>query len=88
MCSTMVYNAQLHKALMYNLTVNDLSRVVCTQISTDIKPFLYINSLTNDKILAKSKLKAFADNKINVTENLKFVFWKDRKHCGKSRKCW
>ena len=32
-----------------------------------------VNSLPNDKILDWSKLKAFADNKIDVTEKLKFV---------------
>ena len=32
------------------------------------------NSLPNDKILDWSKLKAFADAKINVTQMLKFVF--------------
>ena len=32
-----------------------------------------INPLPNDKILDQSKLKAFADNKINVTEKLKFI---------------
>ena len=31
------------------------------------------NSLPNNKILDWSKLKAFADDKINVTEKLKFV---------------
>ena len=31
------------------------------------------NSLQNDKFLDWSKLKASADNKINVTENLKIV---------------
>ena len=30
------------------------------------------NSLPHDKILDQSKLKAFADNKINVNEKLKF----------------
>ena len=33
----------------------------------------WVNSLQNDKILDWSKLKAFADNKINVAEILKFV---------------
>ena len=33
----------------------------------------YINSLPNEKILYYSKLKAFADDKINMTEKLKFV---------------
>ena len=34
------------------------------------------NSLPNDKILVWSKLKAFADDKINVTKELKFVLGK------------
>ena len=32
-----------------------------------------VYSLADDKILDYSKLKAVADNKINVTGNLKFV---------------
>ena len=36
-------------------------------------PFLCINSLPNDKILDWSKFKAFADDKINVNEQLKFA---------------
>ena len=31
------------------------------------------NSLANDKLLDWSNLKAFADNKIKVTEKMKFV---------------
>ena len=34
--------------------------------------FYDFNSLPNDKILDWSKLKAFADNKMNVNERLKF----------------
>ena len=34
---------------------------------------MYFNSIPNYKILDQSKLKAFADDKINMTENLKFV---------------
>ena len=33
-----------------------------------------VNPLPNDKILDNSKLKAFADDNINVTETLKFVW--------------
>ena len=33
---------------------------------------LSVNSLPNDKILDKTKFKALADDKINVTEKLKF----------------
>ena len=36
---------------------------------------LFFHSLPNDKILDWFKLKAFADDKINVTEKLKFVGW-------------
>ena len=42
-----------------------------------------LNPLPKDKIFDWSKLKAFADYKINVEEKLKFVFGKGRKHCGK-----
>ena len=34
---------------------------------------MLVNSLPNDKISNWSRLKAFADDKINVTEKLKFV---------------
>ena len=33
----------------------------------------WVNSVPNDKVLDWSKLKACADDKINVTESLKFV---------------
>ena len=41
------------------------------------------NSPLNNKVLDKSKLKAFADDKINVTEKLKFVLQRVKKHMGK-----
>ena len=43
-----------------------------------------VNSLPKDKIL---DLKALADNKINVTEKLQFVFGRVGQH-EKRRKCW
>ena len=46
-----------------------------------------LNPLPNDKILDPSKFKGIADNNLNVNENLKFALGKDRKHCGKRRKC-
>ena len=42
-----------------------------------------LNSLPNDKSLDKSSLKAFADNKINVNEKLKFVFGRVENIVGK-----
>ena len=41
------------------------------------------NSLPNDKILDQSELKAFADDKINVNKNLKFVFGQVENIVGK-----
>ena len=40
----------------------------------------------NIKVLDWSKVKAFAHNKINVTEQLEFVFGMGRDHCEKRRK--
>ena len=45
------------------------------------------NSLSNEKNLDLSKLKAFADDKINVTEKMK-CFGNSKKKYGKRRKCW
>ena len=52
--------------------------------------FLF-TSLQNDKILDWSKLKVFADDKINTCmtkKKIKICFGKSKKHCGKRRKCW
>ena len=42
-----------------------------------------INSLPNDKFLDWSKLKGFADEKINVAEKLKFVLQRVENIVGK-----
>ena len=42
-----------------------------------------LNSLLNDKILDESKLKAFATNKINMAELLKFVLKRVENIVGK-----
>ena len=34
-----------------------------------------------------TKLKAFAENKIKGTGKIEICIGKDRKHCGKRRKC-
>ena len=47
-----------------------------------------INSLPNDKFLDSSKLKAFADDKINVTEKLNFDLGSVENNVEKRRKCW
>ena len=42
-------------------------------VSNDVIVWECVNSLPHGKILDGSKSSAFADNKINVTEKLKFV---------------
>ena len=43
----------------------------------------YLNASQNDKVLDWSKFKALADDKINVTENLKFVLGRVENFEGK-----
>ena len=45
-------------------------------------------SLPNNNISDRSKLEAFADDKINAIKKTEICCGKDRKHCGKRRKCW
>ena len=49
---------------------------------------ILVNSLPNDKTLDWSKLKAFADDKIDMTEKFKFVLKRVENIVGKRRKCW
>ena len=42
-----------------------------------------VNPLPDDKILSLPKLKAFADDKSNVTQNIKVVFHRIEKILGK-----
>ena len=44
------------------------------------------NSLPDDKVLDRPKLKAFADDKSNVAEKLKFVFGMIENIVGKRQK--
>ena len=66
-----------------------LSMVKPKDLSTCIiisKQNIYIylrNSLPNDKIFDDSKSKSFADDKINVTQNLKFVMGRVENIVGK-----
>ena len=45
------------------------------------------NTLPNNKILDKSKVKLFAYNKERCGSKIKIYFREDRKHCLKKRKC-
>ena len=44
---------------------------------------IFFKSLPNNKILDCSKLKAFADDRINMTEKLKFVLGRVENIAGK-----
>ena len=44
-----------------------------------------INSLPIDKFLDRSKLKAFAEDKLNLAEKLKFVFGRVENIVGKGQ---
>ena len=63
--------------------------VVCQHKSTQsIMCRAPVIPLPNNNFFDWSKLKELADNKINVTEKLKFVMGMSRKPWGKRRKCW
>ena len=53
--------------------------------STILSPGKEFNSLSNHKILDRSKLKAFADDKINVTKEFKFVFGREENNVRKGK---
>ena len=55
--------------------------VTLTTMTQKIKDML--NSFPNNKISDRSKLKAFADDKIDVTENLKFILGRVENIAGK-----
>ena len=44
-----------------------------------------VNPLTDDKILDRTKLKAFADDKLNVTKMIIFVFDRAENIVGKEK---
>ena len=59
----------------------------CTDVNADRSSkwqvCVYLNPLPDDKILGLSKLKAFADDKLNVTHNIKVVFLRIENIVGK-----
>ena len=58
-------------------------------LQTRLKPGLvleWVNSLPDDKILGLPNLKAFADDKLNVIQNVKLVFHRIENIVGKEEK--
>ena len=66
-----------HFLTLYHSIYEELHKMVWE------KEKMLVNPVTNDKILDWSKLKAFAHNKINVTEKLKFVLGRVKNIVGK-----
>ena len=64
---------QIHSINISCLDQSFTSSVQSNPTSPKAQTRRYFNFLSNDKILDRSKLKAFADNKKDVTEKLKFV---------------
>ena len=48
----------------------------------------HFNSSPNDKVLDLPKLKAFADDKLNVSLNVKVVLYRIENIVGKEKKFW
>ena len=76
-----VYNCHWVKRLVCNI----LYKLPFIFISTSVQIILlfYFNSLPNDKILDQSKLKAFADDNLNVYKKLKFALGRIENIVGK-----
>ena len=70
--------------------LNSYSYFIChlqmLSIWTSLK--FIVKSLPNDKISDSSKLKAFADDKSNITQSLKFVLGRVENIVEKGKKCW
>ena len=49
---------------------------------------IFHNTMPSDKISVCSKLKAFADDKINVNQKVKISLGKVENMVGKGGKCW
>ena len=78
--------AELDQPFKFMLQLNILvSKEKSTSLSSQLSQcILWIfNSLTNDKIMDWSKFKAFADDKLNVPEKLKFVSGRVENIAGK-----
>ena len=71
-------------ATTYLWTDNTITECYLYKIFHFFPTFLpQFNSFPKDKILEQSKLKAFADDKINVTEKSKFVLGRVENIVGK-----
>ena len=73
MASNIILILEIHNILVHYILRYFLLYMQCFQRSVAGDVWLQINSLPNDKILDSSKLKAFEDDIIYVTQKLKFV---------------
>ena len=75
----------VEKNLLFSSSINNITLFKLSCLGSGYKNFL--NPLQDDRILALSKLKAFAVDKFNVTLKTLNLSFQRRKHCGKRRKC-
>ena len=68
--------------------LGSLKSGLCGKESKQRKNWICLNSLLNDKNLDAFELKAFAEDKINVTVKLKFGLRRVENIVGKVEKCW
>ena len=69
-----------------------ITRYICRHRHTHVdlltkSSILILKPLPDDKILGLSKLKTFADDKLNVTQNIKVVFHRIENIVRKEEKC-
>ena len=75
----------IHKIMIITISENGMNGVYFYFVNKLLLVSRYwdFNSLPNDKILDWSKFKGLADDKINVTQNLKFVLGRIENILGK-----
>ena len=80
------HNHQVMSLTGHNWTDASITRKTVSIVFM-IESSQWLNPSPQDKLLNSFKLRAFADDKINVTKK-EILFGMVRKHCGKRRKCW
>ena len=86
-----IFNYQAKGSGYLSLKKTRWRSILCIQLIfrkiSSRKRDITVNSLPNHILLDWSKLKAFADDKIYMT-NTEILFEMGRKHCRKGRNCW
>ena len=68
-------------SFLYDETV--FTTTACLKAKKKSIHYIYLNPLPEDKILGLPKLRAFADDKLNITQNIRVVFHRMENIVGK-----